>query len=233
VLQRVARLPEEARAVADGSAATLRFAATHALSLNFLPAWLRSLEARTAVGPIQLVSDVAAHCEAQLQHGRVQFLLCHSHDQAPPGLDAAAFASCEVGRDDLLPVSAARGQGRGGRQARWHLDAGSRPLPLLAYSAESGLGRVLRALHADALEAAGCETVFTAHLATVLRSLAIEGRGLAFLPASLVSEDLAAGRLVAAGGARWTTALSVRLYRPRAGLAPVAERFWAAAARVA
>ncbi len=41
------------------SSATLRFAATHALSLTFLPAWLRSVEARTAVGPIQLVSDVA------------------------------------------------------------------------------------------------------------------------------------------------------------------------------
>jgi LysR family transcriptional regulator, hypochlorite-specific transcription factor HypT len=71
--------------------------------------------------------------------------------------------------------------------------------------------------------------VFTAHLATVLRSLALEGRGLAFLPASLVREDLAAGRLVAAGGASWTIALSVRLYRPRAALSAVAEKFWAAA----
>jgi DNA-binding transcriptional LysR family regulator len=232
LLQRVARLPDEARAIADGSASTLRFAATHALSLNFLPAWLRSLEARTTVGPIQLVSDVAAHCEAQLQHGRVQFLLCHGHEQAPSGLDAASFASCEVGRDELLPVCAPDAQGR----PRFELDAPPRrgakaALPMLAYSAESGLGRVLRSLHGAALEAPGREVVFTAHLATVLRSLALEGRGLAFLPASLVRDDLAAGRLVPAGGARWTIALSVRLHRPRAALSAVAEKFWAAASQ--
>lgn len=233
VLERVARLPDEARAIADGSASTLRFAATHALSLSFLPAWLRSLEARTAVGPIQLVSDVAAHCEALLQHGRVQFLLCHAHEHAPPGLDPATFTSCEVGRDELVPVSVPDGQGR----PRFQLDAAPRGparkarVPMLAYSAESGLGRVLRSLHGAALEAIGSEAVFTAHLATVLRSLALEGRGLAFLPASLVQEDLSAARLVPAGSARWPIALSVRLYRHRAAQSPVAEKFWAAASQ--
>lgn len=237
ILERVGRLPEEARAVADGSAATLRFAATHALSLSFLPPWLRSLEQRTAVGPIQLVSDVAAQCEALLQQGRVQFLLCHAHEHAPARLDPADFTSCEVGHDELLPLAAPDDKGR----ARFSLDAVARRaaaaasatpsrIPMLAYSAESGLGRVLRSLHGTALAQAGSEVVFTAHLATVLRNLALEGRGIAFLPASLVAEDLAAGRLVPAGAARWRIALSVRLYRRRAPLAEVAEQFWAAAA---
>jgi LysR family transcriptional regulator, hypochlorite-specific transcription factor HypT len=234
LLQRAARLPDEARAVAHGSASSLRFAATHALSLTFLPAWLRSLEARTTNGPIQLVSDVAAHCEAQLQHGRVQFLLCHAHEHAPSGLKADSFVSCEVGRDALLPVSAPDARGR----ARFVLEAprartATKPVPLLAYSAESGLGRVLRALHGAALERARCDVVFTAHLATVLRSLALEGRGLAFLPESLVRNDLESGQLVAAGGAPWTVCLSVRLYRPRAALSGVAEKFWLAASQSA
>jgi len=42
---------------------------------------------------------------------------------------------------------------------------------------------------------------------------------------------VASGRLVAAGGARWCIALSVRLYRPRGALSPVAEKFWAAASQ--
>lgn len=226
ILERAARLPDEARAVADGSASTLRFAATHALSLSFLPAWLRGLEARTAVGPIQLVSDVAAHCEAQLQHARVQFLLCHAHENAPPGLDPAAFTSCEVGRDELVPVSAPGPRGK----PRFALDGAGARVPMLAYSPESGLGRVLRALLGPALDTAGSEVVFTAHLATVLRSLALQGRGIAFLPGSLVGDDLAAGRLVACGGARWRIPLSVRLFRGRAPMAPLAETFWAAAA---
>jgi LysR family transcriptional regulator, hypochlorite-specific transcription factor HypT len=226
LLERAARLPEEARAVADGSAATLRFAATHALSLSFLPGWLRGLEARVAVGAVELISDVAARCETLLQQGRVQFLLCHGHDAVPARLDAAEFEFVEVGADRLLPVSAPDARGR----PQHKLPApGSRSgrVPLLAYGAESGLGRAVRALHGVAL--GGAEVVVTAHLATVLRSLALEGRGLAFLPASLMAADLEAGRLVPAGGAGWEIALSLRLYRRRGGLSDRAEAFWAAA----
>lgn len=105
-------------------------------------------------------------------------------------------------------------------------------VPMLAYSAESGLGRVLRALHGPELDATA-DVVFTAHLATVLRSLAIEGRGLAFLPESLVAGDVADGRLVLAGSPRWTVALDVRLYRSALPLAPRAEAFWRAAGATA
>src|SRR6185436_2587998 len=38
---RVARIPNDAQAVADARANTLRIAATHALSFTFLPEWLR------------------------------------------------------------------------------------------------------------------------------------------------------------------------------------------------
>ena len=91
ILSRVARVPDEARAVADASSATLRFAATHALSLTFLPGWLRQIEAHTPMGAIQLMSDVAANCEALMLQGRVQFMLCHAHAQVPSRLDAQAF----------------------------------------------------------------------------------------------------------------------------------------------
>jgi LysR family transcriptional regulator, hypochlorite-specific transcription factor HypT len=235
ILERVERLPDEARAIADGSASTLRFAATHALSLSFLPPWLRRLEALTAVGPIQLVSDVAAHCEALLEQGRVQFLLCHAHDEAPVRLDAAQVLSCVVGTDELVPVVKPDDQGR----ALFTLGAGlpspaaagaARPrIPVLAYSAESGIGRVVRSLFGPALDAAGAQTLFTAHLATVLRKLALEGRGVTFVPASLVRDDLQEGRLVLAGNAGWRAALGIRLYRRIEALPPVAERFWLAA----
>src|SRR5215207_5730769 len=64
LVARVAQIPDEARAVADATSATLRIASTHALSFTFLPSWLRGLESRITIGPIQLVSDVLQHCEA-------------------------------------------------------------------------------------------------------------------------------------------------------------------------
>ncbi len=231
VLERVARLPEEAQAVAEGSAGTLRFAATHALSLSFLPAWLRRLESRVAIGPIQLVSDVAAQCETLLQQGRVQFLMCHTHAEVPSRLDASDVDVIDIGEDRLLPVVAPDPKGRPMHTLGNHAAAAkaSQPVPLLAYSAESGLGRLVRSLRGAALDKAGCDAVFTAHLATVLRKLALEGRGLAFLPASLVIEDLEARRLVAAGPASWTIPVRISLFRRRATMSALAERFWSAA----
>jgi DNA-binding transcriptional LysR family regulator len=227
ILNRVARVPDEARAVADASSATLRFAATHALSLTFLPAWLRRLEARTPIGPIQLVSDVATHCEALMLQGRVQFLLCHVHEQAPGRLDASAFRSVRVGTDTLLPVCTPARSGRpshpldgSGRRAR---------VPLLAYSAESGLGRVVRTLRAEALDKAQAEPVFTAHLATLLKSMALDGRGVAWLPRTLIDDELREGRLVEAGSGGWAIEVEIRLFRRQASELPAAEAFWRAA----
>lgn len=230
ILARVARVPDEARAVFDASSATLRFASTHALSFSFLPGWLRSLESRTTVGPVQLVSDVMSQCEALMLQGRVQFLLCHSHPQVPGRLDPAGYRSTVVGADQLLPVSAPDKAGRPRHALGAGKKGGSARLPVLAYTAESGLGRVVRTMLGGALEQAHVEPVFTAHLASVLKTMALDGRGVAWLPAQLIADELASGRLVEAGGAAWRAALEIRLVRSSGALPPAAEAFWRAAA---
>ena len=222
---RVARVPHEARAVAAASSATLRFAATHALSLTFLPQWLRGLESRTPIGAIQLVSDVLQQCEAGMQQGQVQFLLCHAHPRVPARLDPTAYPGLRVGTDTLLPVAAPGAGGKAGHVLS--ADAPS-PVPVLAYSMESGLGRLLHALRADVLRQVRCETVFTAHLAAVLKTMALQGRGIAWLPHSLIESELQDGRLVPAGPASARVEVEIRLYRRAAPQPPAAEAFWQA-----
>lgn len=225
LLARVARIPGEARAVAEASAATLRLAATHALSFNFLPGWLRSLEPHTSVGPVRLLSDVLQHCEAQLLQSQVQFVLCHAQPQAPGALDAAALPFVVVGADRLVPVQSP-GRNRAGLDARRKPGAA---VDLLGYSAESGIGRIVQAVHGAALDRLGARAVFTAHLASVLKTMALDGRGIAWLPHSLVQDELAQGRLVPAGGDAWEVPLQIRLYRGAARLSTAAEALWAAA----
>jgi DNA-binding transcriptional LysR family regulator len=226
LLARVAQIPEEARAVVDATSATLRLASTHALSFTFLPAWLRSLESRMTIGPIRLVSDVMQQCEALLAQGRVQFLLCHAHDRVPLQLDAVHARSAVVGADVLVPVSAPDTGGK----PKFSLNAvKGRRVPVLAYSAESGIGRIVRALRDAVLEEMRAEVVFTAHLASVLKTMALDGRGVAWLPRTLIEDDLAAGRLVAVGGESWSIAVDIRLFRQNAPMHPTAEKFWQAA----
>lgn len=226
LLNQVARVPGEARVVAEANSGTLRLAATHALSFTFMPLWLRSLESHTSVGPIRLVSDVLTQCEALMLQGQVQFVLSHAHVHAQGQLDVARYPSIRIGQDQLLPVSATDASG-----APMHTLGCSKstPVSLLNYNAESGIGRILHKVHGGALGRLPVQIVFTAHLASVLRTMVLDGRGLAWLPRTLIADDLASGRLVNAGAAKWNVALDIRLYRERASISDPAQSFWQAA----
>ncbi|SEK62081.1 transcriptional regulator, LysR family [Roseateles sp. YR242] len=228
----VTRVPLEARAVAEASSRTLRLAATHALSFTFLPRWLHTLEQRLPVGPVQLDSDVHEKCEALLLKGQVQFVLTHGHASVRGALDEAGYPFAVLGSDRLLPVSAP--------------DAGGAPMhrlvedtvggvevagKLLTYGFESGIGRLLRELKGAPYARLAAQAGMTAQLASVLRTMAMDGRGLAWLPEILVSSDLASGRLVLAAGPAWTIDLALRLYRDRGALGEAADAFWAAASQ--
>jgi DNA-binding transcriptional LysR family regulator len=71
--------------------------------------------------------------------------------------------------------------------------------------------------------------VFRSHAVLVLAAMAREGKGVAWLPESLIEDDLASGRLVPAGGDLWSVPMDIRLYRPRARQSPAAESFWSLA----
>lgn len=226
LMARVARVPGEARAVAQAQSTTLRFAATHALSFTFLTGWLHGLEARTSMGPITLVSDVLARCEALLLESQVQFVMSHGHPRCSSELLAQGYPFVRVGSDMLIPVSTPDAAGR----ARYRLGQGTpaSPLPMLSYSPESGIDRILREVRGAELERCHAQSVFKAHLASVLRTMALDDRGMAWLPRTLIAEDLAAGRLMAAAPDEWCIPMEIRLYRDKAPLGRAAEDFWTA-----
>lgn len=225
LLARVARLPGDARAVAGAHAASLRFAATHALSFTFLTGWLRDLKPQGELGPITLVSDVLARCEAMLAEGKVQFVMCHAHPQASSKLQAEGFSCVVVGTDQLIPLSAPQPDGLPLHPIEPR--ASAEPLRFLGYSEESGIGRILREVNAAFFERVALQHVFKAHLASALRTMALDGAGVAWLPLTLVRDDLAAGRLVDAAGEQWRIDMEIRLYRDKAPLGTYGEELWA------
>lgn len=228
---RAAGMPGEARAIAEASSTTLRFASTHALSFTFMPRWLHALEAYASMGQLQLMSDTQQKCEALLAQNQVHFMLAHAHPFVRGPLDEAEFPSLVVGTDQLIPVSAPEEGGRPlhalpaggtGAAAQW-----------LGYSAESGLGRILRELKGPALDRLHVHQGLTAHLASVLRTMALDRRGLAWLPRLLIGDDIANGKLVVAAPDEWRIDLQIRLYRRRGEAGKAAEAFWKAASAAA
>ena len=226
LLAKAAKIPGEARAFNEANANTMRIASTHALSFTFMPSWLRGLESQMAIGQVQLISDVLQRCETMLQESQVQFLLTHTHAQGLNALDAKGYPSVTVGDDLLVPVSAPKKDGTA-LHALYKRSA-KHPAKLLSYSVESGIGRIVTQTLATTASPWPTETVFTAHLASVLRTMALDGRGMAWLPQSLIQEDLTKGMLVEAAPHEACIPMAIKLYRDKTSLSKAGEEFWSA-----
>ena len=202
------------------AAASLRFAVTHVLSLTFFPQWLTTLEGGEGTGPIHLMSDSLQACEDLFMQRRVQFLLCHAHPAVPNKADELGLPSRVLAHDTLMPVAAPPAPG----QPPIRLEDGNLAAqPLLGYSEASALGRILR--H-QLLARREVSEVFTAHHALLLKAMVLQGRGMAWLPHSLVRTELDEGRLRPAGEDAWAVPVQIRLYRQPTELAPAAEGLW-------
>ena len=215
-----------ARAAHDEAAAGLRFAATHLLSLAFFPSWFSLVEQTLGPRTVQMHSNNLEACEDLMLQRSVQFLLCYWHPEVPGRLEASGHPMHPIGEETLLPVAAARPDGAPAFRLGEPRPA-QEPLPILAYHASSGLGRMLQTCLRPLL---GGEvqhhTVFAAHHAVVLKAMALEGRGVAWLPRSLVAAELAGGQLVVAGGDEWALVMQVRLYRQPMEMTESAEALW-------
>jgi len=223
LLQRLEISRLKARAAHEQAAMSLRFAATHVLSLSFFPSWLSGIEAQLRLGPIQIMSDHLVACEELMLQGRIQFLLCHGHASVASRLDDVQYTFTRVSDDVLLPVTAPGDQGL---PQHWIDESATQPVSVLAYGQDSGLGRIMRSLMPKAMDEAPFTAVFTAHHAVLLKTMALEGRGIAWLPQSLIKTELASGLLMPAGDAQWHIPVDIRLYRQRAALSAPAEALW-------
>jgi DNA-binding transcriptional LysR family regulator len=160
---------------------------------------------------------------------RVQFVLCYGHPEVPGRLDESRYPVVVLGVDALVPVSVPDDCRRAASCAR----ATARRSTCSRTAMRPGLGRILRSRLRDVFDDASAgrarqavATVFTAHNAFLLKTMALAGRGVAWLPETLVEAELASRALVPAGGDRWRVPVEIRLYRQNAQMAPTAEELW-------
>jgi LysR family transcriptional regulator, hypochlorite-specific transcription factor HypT len=223
LMRTLRRAQRETRAVGTHETASLSIAATHALSFTFFPGWIRKHVRLEALGTLNLVSDSMDACEQIMLAGEVDFLLCHYHPDAPTRFHPDRFQSVAVASDTLVPVSAPNAEGH----PLWPLVADpDRQTRLLAYSHASGLGRILAAHHVTGSQAPGLDSVFTSHHAATLMSMAREGHGIAWLPQTLIEDDLACARLVRAGSESPAITVEIRLFRSSDARSTAANELW-------
>jgi Transcriptional regulator len=201
---------------------TLRFATTQVLSLSYFPIWLRSMAGRAWLGAINLVSNSLVACENMMLRGEAHFLLCHYREGMPWQLDDERFLSISVRPDRLIPVSIPDEQGR----PVYDMDGDpNQVIPFLAYDGPAGLGRIFRSAFDIEKIRPTLTPIAESHLALLL-GLALEGRGIAWVPENVVRSELDQKLICEAGGAKWSVPMEIRLFRSRNDLGTRAEEFW-------
>jgi LysR family transcriptional regulator, hypochlorite-specific transcription factor HypT len=218
------RAREDARTTLRRAEATLVFSATHSVALSFFPEWLKSVQ--PVVGPIdaQMMTDNMHNCVQNLTEGTCDFLICFSHQNRLPSIEAERYPSLHLADDRLVPVSAVADDG----SARYQLPGTPNdPLPYLSYSEVSFLGRAVAELLARPDLRCHLSCRYEDSLAVAIVAMARAGHGLAWVPASLVVEDLSAGRLRLAGGSEWDVPFGISIHRSAETSRPRVEAFWA------
>jgi len=223
VLRRLLQSREEIQQLGAHMESTISFAATHSLSLVFFPRWIRDIETETGVLRTRLDSKRIASCVQSLLRGEVHFLLIPTHSSTEIELPEDRFFSTAVGFDRLIPVSAPDECG-----APLHrLSASSdKPADYLAYVAASASGRAVEFMLKHHDHSPALSVVFDSHLAGVLKNMALQGRGVAWLPESEIVTELETGKLVSAGDESHCIPSEIRLFRSVEPLPLEAEEFW-------
>lgn len=221
---------QDLRQAARADRRLLRIAIQHSLASSFLARWLAALPLHRDDLLTQVRADNLHDCVRDLEDGGVDLLVCYTHPGLPLELSAERYPSLTLAQDVLTPVSRPGDDGRPMHALR---PGAAGAVPWLSYSADAQLGR-MAALALDTAEPRlAVHPVFESALVEALRATALEGMGVAWLPRSLIADDLNHKRLVRAGPDSLDVPLRVQVFAERSLLSGRLQGLWDCARRLA
>jgi DNA-binding transcriptional LysR family regulator len=194
----------------------------HSITVSFLPSWLQNLEPLTRDTLVKVDADNLHNAVESFISGTGDFLLCYSGAEVINELARDDIESIEVGADTLVPVTGVNDDG-----LPFHNIEPGKILKIVGYPKESFLGRLV---HHECLphmkKLTHIKYVYENALAEGLKALVLKGYGVAWLPKSLIVDELATGKLVILSEPIKKVTLNIRLYRFRQCQSIHAISFW-------
>ena len=201
----------------------LKIAAGHTIALSFLPGWLNTMSTRFGELRARITPTNVHDSVLMLVNGNCELMFAYRHPDLPLHLDPSRYESLTVGRDALMPVC----RPKSSSGPLYKLPGTARhPLPHISYAQTTYFGRCFAAMLARTDQTAYLVPRYESDMADVLKRIALEGEGIAWLPKSLIASELASGTLVAAGGASWNVELELRVYRDALNRDELTGRLW-------
>lgn len=208
---------------------TVDFAVPHTLSLTYMPKWMTELETGFGTLNTRLIALNVHDAVMTMVEGGCDLLLCYHHPRQPVQLDASRYDMLTLGSEVL------RAYARCDKSGVPNLllpGTAKSPLPFLSYTSNAYLGRMVELILADAKRPLHLQKRYETDMAEGLKMMALEGRGIVFLPESAVTREVRQKQLARADGGQpeWEVTMEIRLYRERPTAQrpgkPVVARLW-------
>ncbi|QBH95922.1 hypochlorite stress DNA-binding transcriptional regulator HypT [Limnobaculum zhutongyuii] len=193
----------------------IKIAAAHSLSLTLLPKLVHSLSDYggefvyhvEAIDVVQVVNT--------LREGKSDFIISFYDED----LMQSPFCCLKVFESELYPVCAADAQGKP------LFDIYQPEVPLLNYTSASYMGRLVNRRLGE-VGAIAPRTLFMSSMSELLKHMALDGHGIAWLPIYSVVDELKEKKLVCLDTPELTVPIQAYIYRMDTRLNKTAELFW-------
>jgi DNA-binding transcriptional LysR family regulator len=208
---------------------TVDFAVPHTLSLTFMPKWMTGLESGFGKLNTRLMALNVHDAVMTMVEGGCDLLLCYHHPRQPVQLDASRYDMITLGSEALRAYARCD---KAGVPDLVLPGTAKAPLPFLSYTSNAYLGRMVELILSDAKRPLYLEKCYETDMAEGLKMMALEGRGVVFLPESAVMREVKQKHLARADGGQpeWEVNMEIRLYRERPSAQrpgkPIVSRLW-------
>lgn len=203
----------------------LRISTVSTLAQFFVPIWLKKFRHLVETESLSVRTDfggVSDYLDA-IEDGRVDFFICYEDPSKTIVNYTEKFSSLLLGTESLIAVTSVDSKGK----PNWWLPS-CKPdsiIPFLHTHAKPSLWPVRRLLD-NRFADLNFVPVYESSIATAVSAMVIEGYGVAWIPRSIVADDLESGRLVRAAEESEDIPLDIKIYRYEPNSEPWTERFW-------
>ena len=189
----------------------IEFAVPHSLAFTFFPHWVMDLRKRFGAMKTRLIALNVHDAVMQLTEGSCDLLIAYHHASQPLQLNPDRYEMMSLGQETLMAFAKADEAG----EPMFRLPAAKgATVPFLSYASGAYLGRLVELITKQSPAPLKLEPIYETDMAEGLKAMALEGHGLAFLPAGSVTKELNSGRLVRATlPGQHELTMEVRIYR--------------------
>lgn len=182
---------------------------SHSLIDHLLPDWIEHLNGRISGLKFDIAAGETYDGIVALSGGRCDLLMVYYSPNAPIIVDEKSCASIVLGQDRLVPVCIPDADG----EPKYAISDPQVPsVPILSYPPETFFGRLLNRIIRFGPVHPHFSIVAQSPNSRILRTLALNGSGIAWLPERCISEDCRQKRLVQIDGDQWCSDVEIRLY---------------------